>query len=181
MALQGAFIEHIYILGRLGAETKEIRQRADFKGVDGLVLPGGESTAIAKLARELGLFEDISGAIKDGMPVLGTCAGMILLAKQVIGGDPGSFGVMDITARRNAYGRQLGSFFTVSRFGGDGNIPMTFIRAPIIESAAADVEILSQVEGKIVAARQKNMLAVAFHPELSGDTTVHRRFMSLIG
>lgn len=181
LALQGAFIEHLDILGRLGAETKEIRKRADFAGLDGLVLPGGESTAIAKLARGLGLFSDIRDAIKEGMPVLGTCAGMILLAKRVIGGDPGSFGVMDITARRNAYGRQLGSFSTVSGFGGMGNIPMTFIRAPVIESASADVEILSQVEGKIVAARQKNMLAVAFHPELAEDTAVHRYFMSLAG
>lgn len=180
LALQGAFIEHADILGRLGAETKEIRKRADFKGVDGLVLPGGESTAIAKLARELGLFSDIRDAINEGMPVLGTCAGMILLAKEVIGGDPGSFRVMDITARRNAYGRQLGSFCTVSGFGGAGNIPMTFIRAPVIESASAGVEILSVVEGKIAAARQKNMLAVAFHPELTEDTAVHRCFISLI-
>lgn len=180
LALQGAFIEHIDILRRLGAEAKEIRKRADFKELDGLVLPGGESTAIAKLARELGLDGDIRGAIKEGMPVLGTCAGMIMLAKEVIGGDPGSFGVMDITARRNAYGRQLGSFSTVSGFGEAGDIPMTFIRAPIIESAAADVDILSRVDGKIVAARQKNMLAVAFHPELSQDTTVHSCFMSLV-
>lgn len=180
LALQGAFTEHIKTLERLDTEAKEIRNRSDFSGVDGLILPGGESTVIAKLARELGLFGYVKDAIKQGMPVLGTCAGMILLAKKVIGWDPGTFGVMDITARRNAYGRQLASFYAVSGFGGAEDIPMTFIRAPTIESAEPNVEILSVLDGKIVAARQKNMLAVAFHPELSPNSTVHEYFLSMI-
>lgn len=180
LALQGAFAEHRRVLDRLGAESFEIRCSDDLeKACDGLILPGGESTVMGKLLRDLDLFEPLRERIAAGMPVLGTCAGLILLAKRLQGDDTVHFGCMDVTACRNAYGRQLGSFFTRAAFG-KREIPMTFIRAPYIVSAGDGVEVLSVVDDRIVAARQKQMLACAFHPELSEDTTVHELFLSMI-
>jgi pyridoxal 5'-phosphate synthase pdxT subunit len=179
LALQGAFIEHIHALNKLGAETFEIRQRSDLaKGpIDGLVIPGGESTVIGKLLRELDLLDDIKKLIQNGLPVFGTCAGLILLAKSISNDDKSYLGTMNIVAKRNAYGRQLGSFRTTADFKGIGKIDMTFIRAPFIESAGEGVDVLAVVDGKIVAARQDNMLAIAFHPELTSDLSVHKYFL----
>lgn len=175
MALQGAFVEHEQMLQKLGVETVEIRQMRDWQQPkDGLVLPGGESSVQMRLLKELGLFDPIREAILSGMPVLGTCAGMILLSERRLG-------TMAIEVRRNAYGRQLGSFHTVGSVEGIGNdIPMTFIRAPYIERVLSEkVEVLSTVDGHIVAARQGHQLATAFHPELDGDRRVHQMFVEM--
>ena len=179
LALQGAFIEHERLLARLGAESFEIRQLRDLsQEMDGLIIPGGESTVQGKLLRELGLMEPIRELIRSGVPVFGTCAGLILLAREIDGGEPPHLAVMDITAKRNAYGRQLGSFSTSGAFKGLGTIPMTFIRAPYI-SRSNGAEILAEVDGKAVAARQGNMLVTAFHPELTDDTSVHGYFLDM--
>lgn len=180
LALQGAFVEHAAMLGRLGAEHFEIRQLKDLdQPFDGLILPGGESTTMRKLLHDLRLFEPLQQKIHEGLPVFGTCAGLILLAKEVDGGVP-CFGTMDIRVKRNAYGRQLGSFYTEQELKGVGKVPMTFIRAPYIESVSGDAEILAEVDGNIVAARQGNQLVTAFHPELSDDLSVHRYFLDMI-
>ncbi len=180
LALQGAFAEHAAMLDRLGAGHFEIRQPGDLeRAFDGLILPGGESTAMGKLLRDLGLFQPLRERIQEGLPVFGTCAGLILLAKEVEGGVP-CFRTMDITAKRNAYGRQLGSFYAEAECKGIGKVPMTFIRAPYIASVSGDAEALASVAGKIVAARQGNQLATAFHPELGDDPRVHRRFLETV-
>lgn len=179
LALQGAFAEHEKMLEQLGCEHFEIRQKRDMeKSFDGLIIPGGESTVQGKLIKDLGLFEPLKEHIESGTPVFGTCAGLILLADKIENDTARYFGTMPMTVRRNAYGRQLGSFFTESSFDGK-TIPMTFIRAPYI-SGAVDCEILSEVDGKIVAALYKNQLAVAFHPELNDDFTVHKCFIDMI-
>jgi len=181
LALQGAFIEHVRALEKLGADCFEIRQKSDLANnqLDGLVLPGGESTVIGKLLRELDLFEEIQRQIQNGLPVFGTCAGLILLANELSNSGNLYFGTMDITAERNAYGRQLGSFKTNSNFAGIGDIDMTFIRAPFIVRAGKDVEVLATVDDNIVAARQGNMLVTSFHPELTEDLSVHRYFLGI--
>lgn len=175
LALQGAFIEHEQVLQRLGVETFELRQLKDWQQPkDGLILPGGESTVQMRLLNELGLFAPIREAILDGMPVFGTCAGMILLSE-------GRLGTMHIQVRRNAYGRQLGSFHTIAPVKGIGDdIPMTFIRAPYINNVLSpDGEVLAEVDGHIVAARQGRQLVTAFHPELDNDTRIHQFFLSM--
>lgn len=180
LALQGAFAEHSNVLSKLGVENFEIRQRKDIEQpFDGLILPGGESTVMGKLLRELELFEELRQRIQQGLPTFGTCAGLILLAKQVEGGVP-CFGTMDITAKRNAYGRQLGSFYTQETLRGLGTVPMTFIRAPYIAQAGPQVEVLGQVDGHIVAARQGNQLVTAFHPELNESDSVHQYFLRMV-
>lgn len=180
LALQGAFIEHERMLRELGADCFEIRQLRDISGqINGIVIPGGESTVQGKLLRELGIMEPLRKMIRNGLPVFGTCAGLILLAKSIDGGEPPHLAVMDITAKRNAYGRQLGSFSTEGEFQGIGRIPMTFIRAPYISSADG-AEILAAVDGKSVAARQGNILVTAFHPELTSDARVHGYFLDMV-
>lgn len=177
LALQGAFIEHEHSLDGLGVDHFEIRQKADLdRPFDALIIPGGESTVIGKLLRDLGILSPLRDRIEKGLPVFGTCAGLIVLAKNVIGGVP-SIATMDITVKRNAYGRQLGSFYTKDRFDGLGDVPMTFIRAPYIDSVGEGVEVLSEVDGRIVAARQGRQLVTAFHPELTDDLSVHRYFL----
>ena len=179
LALQGAFIEHEKMLSKLGADSFEIRQLRDFdQPMDGLIIPGGESTVQGKLLRELGLMEPVRRRIAEGLPVFGTCAGLILLAKEIDGGEAPHIAAMDIVAKRNAYGRQLGSFAARAEFKGLGEIPMTFIRAPYI-SRSTDAEILAEVDGKAVAARQDNILVTAFHPELTEDLSVHRYFLDM--
>ena len=181
LALQGAFAEHGTVLDRLGAGHFEIRQKKDIgKPFDGLILPGGESTVISKLLRDLELLEPLAEKIKNGLPVFGTCAGLILLAREVEGGNP-CFGCMDISVKRNAYGRQLGSFHTESEFQSLGRVPMTFIRAPYIRSVGPRARALAEADGKIVAARQDRMLVTAFHPELTDSTAVHEYFLKMIG
>ncbi len=178
LALQGAFEEHKQMLQSLGAQITLIRNRFDWSGsLDGLILPGGESTVMGKLLRECSLFDEISAAIADGLPTFGTCAGLILLAKKIEGESISHFGHMDILCKRNAYGRQLGSFSAVSSFNGCGEIPMVFIRAPIIEKWGPSVQPLAKVNGKVVAARQGHMLVTAFHPELTDCLAVHTYFI----
>lgn len=180
LALQGAFIEHIKIMNSLGIETFEIRQKKDIEqSFDALIFPGGESTTMGKLLKDLSLFEPIQNFIKNGMPVFGTCAGLILLAKEIANDDRCHLKTLNVTVKRNAYGRQLGSFMTTDKFAGK-NIPMTFIRAPYIEKCGEGVEILSIVDEKIVAVRQNNQLATAFHPELTDSTEVHKYFIEMI-
>ena len=180
LALQGAFVEHAAMLDRLGAEHFEIRQRRDIEqSFDGLILPGGESTVMRKLLHDLDLFAPLQQQIREGLPVFGTCAGLILLAKSVEGGTP-CFETMDISVLRNAYGRQLGSFYAEEHMEGLGRVPMTFIRAPYIRSVSGSAEVLAVVDGNIVAARQGNQLVTAFHPELSDDLSVHRYFLDML-
>ena len=176
LALQGAFAEHEQMLHRLGAETFEVRQLSDWlQPKDGLIIPGGESTTQSKLLHDLGLFDPIREAIDDGLPVFGTCAGLILLS-------PMHLGTMDIEVRRNAYGRQLGSFYTEQNIVGIGErIPMTFIRAPYINKVYGEAQVLAEVDGHIVAAQQGHQLVTAFHPELNEDTRVHEYFLQMIG
>lgn len=181
LAVQGAFIEHEQILKKLGVSSMEIRCRNDLeKPFDGLIIPGGESTVQGKLLKELDMFDRLKGMIEDGMPVFGTCAGLILLAKRIDNDSRTHLGTMDITAVRNAYGRQLGSFYTEEDFGDIGKIPMTFIRAPYIKSVDNGVVVLAKADGNIVAARQNNQLVTAFHPELNSDTRVHQYFIDMI-
>ncbi len=180
LALQGAFLEHGKMLDMLGVAHTEIRRREHFVGIDGLILPGGESTVQGKLLREEGLFEPILSEIRGGMPVFGTCAGLILLAKKILNDENVYFGCMDMTVRRNAYGRQLGSFHTETEVKGIGRVPAVFIRAPQIESLGSGAEELAAVDGKIVAAKQKHMLVTAFHPELSDDMRIHSYFIDMV-
>ena len=185
LALQGAFIEHEKILEKIGVETFEIRKKSDlsnavsYNRINGLIIPGGESTTIGKLLHDLNLFDDIKKLISDGLPTFGTCAGLILLAKEIENDDRVHLGLMDIKVKRNAYGRQLGSFFTENEFKHVGRVPMTFIRAPYITEVGKNVEILSEVDGNIVAAKENNILVTSYHPELNDDLQVHKFFISM--
>ncbi|MDR3053228.1 MAG: pyridoxal 5'-phosphate synthase glutaminase subunit PdxT [Coriobacteriales bacterium] len=181
LALQGAFIEHRHALDALGARSFEIRQLADFDpNMDGLIIPGGESTVIGKLLVELHLLEPLKRALASGLPIFGTCAGMILLSQRVANSDQHYLDALDTTVRRNAYGRQLASFQASTHFKGIGALCATFIRAPYVEQAGPAVEVLATVDEKIVAVRQGSVLATAFHPELSPDTRVHEYFLKMI-
>lgn len=183
LALQGAFVEHEQMLRRLGADVYEVRNLADWqKPKDGVVLPGGESTVQSQLLTQLGLLEPIRRDIIGGLPVLGTCAGLILLARQEGGQLRTGLCTMDIDVVRNAYGRQLGSFHASSRLKGiEGEVPMTFIRAPFVGKVLSpDVEVLAEVDGRIVAVRQHNQIATAFHPELTDDLRLHRMFIDCV-
>ena len=183
LAVQGAFAEHEARLRALGADVIELRQAADLEQpFDRLVLPGGESTTQGKLLDELNMLEPLRRRIEEGMPVLGTCAGLILLAQRLAAHDDKGtprFKTFDIKVERNAYGRQLGSFHTNADVAGIGSVPMTFIRAPRIVSVGAAATTLATVDGAIVAARQGNQLGVTFHPELDADTRIHEMFLSL--
>ena len=182
LALQGAFAEHRSILQRLGVESFEIRCSADLsRSMDGLILPGGESTVMGKLLGELGMMDPLRQRIGAGLPVFGTCAGMILLAAQLENDPSRHLATMDITVKRNAYGRQAGSFRTTAGFADARKVPMVFIRAPYITGAGPGIEVLSVVNGRIVAARQANQLVTAFHPELADDPTVHDYFLTMVG
>jgi 5'-phosphate synthase pdxT subunit len=182
LALQGDFREHRKMLDKLGVESFEVRQASDWqKEKDGLILPGGESTTMLKLLNELGLMEVMKNDLQNGLPVYGTCAGLILLSSNVVGEDRERFATMNITTRRNAYGRQLGSFYTEDFVRGiDHKVPMIFIRAPYIESVGEGVEVLATVDGHIVAAKQGVQLVTSFHPELNEDTSVHKFFLDMI-
>lgn len=206
LAVQGAFVEHERRLERLGCACIELRQRADLaRPFDGLVLPGGESTAQAKLMRDLGMLEPLRTRIASGLPTLGTCAGLILLAERVTGDGPvpppagvepndrgagacgmerrGAFATLPVTVRRNAYGRQLGSFRTLAPFGGEGEpsrtVAMTFIRAPRIESVRDGVRTLAAVDGVPAAVQAGSQIGCAFHPELEDSNAVYERFLAL--
>lgn len=181
LALQGAFIEHENMLKRLGIDSFEIRQAKDLeRPFDGLIIPGGESTVQGKLLRELGLFEPLREKILKGLPVFGTCAGLILLSARIENDSRSHFASMDIETTRNAYGKQLGSFATEAEFEGIGVVPMTFIRAPYIKNVFGKAKPLARVGGRIVAARQDNQLVTSFHPELGGSTAVHEYFLNMV-
>ena len=180
LAVQGAFVEHERMLEKMNIPYVELRKKDDLlQKYDGIILPGGESTVQGKLLKELDMFDTLREQILAGMPVMATCAGLILLAKEIEGENP-YLGTMNIRVKRNAYGRQLGSFHTADELKGIGAIPMTFIRAPYIEDVLVGAEALAEVDGKIVAARQGKQLVTAFHPELDEDTRVHEYFLSMI-
>lgn len=184
LAVQGAFIEHEKMLESLGAECVELRQASDLmQHFDGLVLPGGESTVQGKLIKELHMYDKIKEWIEGGMPVLATCAGMILLAEKIEDDDVAHLGTIPMTVRRNAYGRQLGSFYTEEDFSGIGRVPMTFIRAPYVAEVSPDVSVLaiehSHEPCHIAAIKYRNQLALAFHPELNPDTRIHEYFLDM--
>lgn len=181
LALQGAFIEHEKMLEKLGVSSIELRQADDLKKpFDGLVLPGGESTVQGKLLKELDMYDTLAAQIKDGMPVLATCAGMILLASEIEGTNEHHFGTVPMCVRRNAYGRQLGSFHTDAEVSGIGTVPMTFIRAPYVAHVKDGVEVLATIDDKIVGVRYQNQLAFSFHPELDDDLRIHEAFLKMI-
>lgn len=184
LALQGDVREHIRALGECGVEAVAVRTESEISDVDAMVLPGGESTTIAKLARSFAVFELIAHRIAAGMPIYGSCAGMILLSNQVLDAIKGqeTFGGLDATVRRNAFGRQVDSFEIGIDFAGisGGPINAVFIRAPWVESVGTGVEVLAQVDNHPVAIRQGNILATSFHPELTGDSRVHKFFIEQI-
>lgn len=180
LALQGDFAEHKAKLASLGAETVDIRQFDDLhKPLDGIVLPGGESTVQGKLLNDLSLLEPLREKIIQGLPVLATCAGLILLSEQVENQSKTYLATLPVTVRRNAYGRQLGSFFTHLDFKNIGQVPATFIRAPFISEVRNGVEILSEHHGKIVAVRYQNQIALAYHPEVDNDNSIHSYFLKI--
>ncbi|EMG34378.1 pyridoxal 5'-phosphate synthase glutaminase subunit PdxT [Streptococcus oralis] len=183
LALQGAFVEHARVLEKLGVVSVEIRNLEDFQhhqsDLSGLILPGGESTTMGKLLRDQNMLIPIREVILSGLPVFGTCAGLILLAKEITSQEESHLGTMDIVVERNAYGRQLGSFYTEAECKGVGKIPMTFIRGPIISSLGEGVEILATVDDQVVAAQEKNMLVTSFHPELTDDIRLHQYFINM--
>lgn len=180
LALQGDFIEHIAVLEKLGAEVIPVRKPEELSGLDRLIIPGGESTTMLNLMHSFNLFEPLKELAQAGLPVMGTCAGMILLAKKVSGSDMDTLAVMDMEVRRNAFGRQTDSFeaeLTMPVLGREP-VPAIFIRAPLILSTGPKVEILARLtDGSIVAARQGTLLAAAFHPELGSDPRLHRYFL----
>lgn len=185
LAVQGAFAEHEQALNELGIECVELRQKSDLKeNISGLVFPGGESTVQGKLIRELDMYDTIKNHINEGMPVLATCAGLILLADNLSNDPVVHIGTLPVTVKRNAYGRQLGSFATDHdiKIGGQtiADFPMRFIRAPYIESTADDVEVCAEVDGNTVMVRYKNQLALSFHPELTKDYRIHQIFKNML-
>lgn len=186
LALQGNVREHLWALAACGAVARPVRRVADLEGIDALVIPGGESTTISKLAVEFGLLEPIRQRIAAGVPAYGSCAGMILLARTVLDGRPDQrgFDAIDMTVRRNAFGRQVDSFEAPLEVVGVGRVPAVFIRAPWVESVGPEVEVLARLsggpaDGRIVAVRQGKVMATAFHPELTDDTRIHRYFLNL--
>jgi pyridoxal 5'-phosphate synthase pdxT subunit len=177
LALQGAFSEHLETLRAIGVEGVRVREPVDLEGVSGLILPGGESTTMRQLIERWGLRDPILELAERGAPIFGTCAGMIVLAREIAGGEPPILPLMDITVERNAFGRQLDSFeadFPVPVLG-DTPVHGVFIRAPIVDRTGPDVDILARLDdGRVVAVRERNIIATAFHPELAGETRFHR-------
>jgi 5'-phosphate synthase pdxT subunit len=182
-ALQGAFREHIQALRQLGVDTIEVRRSEDLAGLDGLIIPGGESTTIRLLMQEYGLDQPLRARIREGFPVLGTCAGMIVLATRVNGEPTAGLDGLDIDVRRNAFGRQVDSFEADLEIPALGDQPFhaVFIRAPIVEEVSPGVDILSRLDdGRVVAVRQGSVVGIAFHPELTCDLRLHRFFLDLV-
>ena len=183
LAVQGAVAEHLELLNPIpDVCAQEVKYLDELNEIDGLIIPGGESTAIGRLLRDFNLLQPLKERILNGMPVWGTCAGMILLAKSLENDPTVHLGVMDITVERNAYGRQLGSFTTEVEIEkiSSNKIPLVFIRAPYVTQVKSDVDILLEVNDHIVACQQKQMLATSFHPELTKDTSFHRYFINMI-
>jgi len=182
LASQGAFVEHIVMLRQLEVEAGPVRLLRELDGWDGLVIPGGESTSISKLMRDYDLMNEVGTLAREGLPIFGTCAGMILLASEISDSDVEPLGVMDITVRRNAFGRQRDSFETELSIPvlGEEPFPGVFIRAPVIMRVNRGVEILAELGDTIVAARQGKLLASAFHPELTDDLRFHQYFLDMV-
>jgi 5'-phosphate synthase pdxT subunit len=183
LASQGAFAEHILTLNKLDTEAVPVRLPGELKGVDGLIIPGGESTTMSRLMNAYDLMQEVASLTRDGMPLFGTCAGMILMAKQISGNSTASLGLMDIRVKRNAFGRQVDSFETELAIPalGKAPFPAIFIRAPIIEHCDKGVEVLARLkDNTIVAARQEKLLVSAFHPELTDDLRFHKYFLEIV-
>ncbi|MGI9163840.1 MAG: pyridoxal 5'-phosphate synthase glutaminase subunit PdxT [Mycobacterium sp.] len=186
LALQGDTREHLAALAEAGAQAVTVRRRGELDSVDALVIPGGESTTMSLLLREFDLLEPLRGRLAAGMPAYGSCAGMILLASEILdAGAPGrqacALGAIDMTVRRNAFGRQVDSFEADIDFRGlDGPAHAVFIRAPWVERVGAEVDILARADGHVVAVRQGRVLATAFHPEVTGDRRVHKLFVDIV-
>jgi 5'-phosphate synthase pdxT subunit len=181
LALQGAVREHVRLLEKAGADAVAVKRAEQLNDLDGLVIPGGESTTISKLMNEYKLTQPIRDMHQSGKPIFGTCAGMILIAGRIAGQDEAHLGLMDITVKRNAFGRQRESFEAALDVKGIGSeFQAVFIRAPYIEEVGPGVEVLAEVDGKIVAARQGHLLAAAFHPELTDDVRFHAYFIEMV-
>ena len=180
LAVQGAFIEHEAMLQRLGVSCIQVRQKTDLQGIDGIVLPGGESTVQGQLLHKLEIFEPLKAMIADGLPVLATCAGLILLAEHLDGDATTHLAAMPVCVKRNAYGRQLSSFTATADVGDIADYPLVFIRAPYISAAGENVQTLAKVDRNIVAVRYQNQIGLAFHPELTDDTRIHASFLKLV-
>ncbi len=186
LALQGDTREHLSALREAGADALTVRRRSELEAVDGLVIPGGESTAMSHLLRELDLLEPLRQRLSDGLPAYGACAGMILLASEILDAGVGGREALplrgiDMTVRRNAFGRQVDSFEGDIAFAGlDGPVRAVFIRAPWVERVGADVEVLARAADHVVAVRQGSVLATAFHPEMTGDRRIHRLFVDVV-
>ncbi len=183
LALQGAFREHVAAVSRLGVAAREVRQLKDMDGIDAMIIPGGESTTMGKLLNEWHMLEPLRERIMQGMPVYGSCAGLILLCRTIENSDQPRLGVLDATVRRNAFGRQVDSFETELSMPevGPDPVPAVFIRAPVIISVGPEVRVLAEVKGQAVAVRQNNILATSFHPELTPDTRLHSYFLNMHG
>ena len=179
LALQGAFREHIISLERLGVKAKEIRCLSDLSNIDGIILPGGESTVQGKLLKELNMLKPLKDMILSGLPVLATCAGLILLSKSIENDENRYLSTLPVTVKRNAYGRQLGSFIANGKVGVFDSFEMVFIRAPYITKVDDGVEILSKYEDRITGVRYKNQIALSFHPEMTNDLRLHELFLKL--
>ena len=185
LALQGDFREHRQTLSAIGVESIEVRTLADLAKSSGLIIPGGESTVMQKLAVAYDLFNPLKDALKDGLPAFGTCAGLIMLADEIIDGIPGQsgFGGLDISVRRNAFGNQLDSFEVDLEFLGveGAAVHAAFIRAPIVERVGENVQVLSQLsDGRVVGVRSGNLMGISFHPEVTGETRIHELFVSMV-
>lgn len=180
LAVQGAFIEHEKMLEKLGATCVELRQKSDLVDIDGIVLPGGESTVQGQLLRKLDMLDTIREMIENGTPVLATCAGLILLAEKLADDPLSHIATLPVTVKRNAYGRQLSSFNTNADIEPVGIYPMVFIRAPYVAETGDGVRVLSKVDDHIVAVEYRNQIGLAFHPELTDDTRIHEYFLSKI-
>jgi pyridoxal 5'-phosphate synthase pdxT subunit len=182
LAMQGAFAEHVRALESAGAKTRLVKTAADLDGLDGLVLPGGESTTMTMLMERVGLYEPLRKAIAAGLPTLATCAGMILLARDITDGmaNQAGLGLLDVAVKRNGYGRQVDSFEAALEIKGltGKSFPGVFIRAPLVESIG-EAEVIASHDGRAVAVRQGNIVALCFHPELSGDLRLHRQFVRM--
>ena len=183
LALQGAFREHVAAVSRLGVAAHEVRQLKDMDGIDAMIIPGGESTTMGKLLNEWHMLEPLRERIMQGMPVYGSCAGLILLCRTIENSDQPRLGVLDATVRRNAFGRQVDSFETELSMPevGPDPVPAVFIRAPVLISVGPEVRVLAEVKGQAVAVRQNNILATSFHPELTPDTRLHSYFLNMHG
>lgn len=180
LALQGAFIEHKKMLERLGAECVELRQKKDLTDIDGIVLPGGESTVQGKLLKQLDMMDELKAKIENDLPVLATCAGLILVSSDIENDNNQYLATIPVSVRRNAYGRQISSFIQEAPLKGFDTFPMVFIRAPYIQQVGEDVDVLAQIDDHIVAVQYKNQIGLSFHPELSDDDRIHRHFLEMV-